>query len=111
MKTLAVLVFIGGVGGVAVFLATKPTVADGRVMEADLLANFQKNGVTKMACDRDIPIGKDGAVFRCTATLEDGATQTLEYTLHRAGNYTAKLIGSTDATHSRIPTSGDPWGN
>ena len=111
MKTLAVLVFIGGVGALAIFLATKSTVADGRVIEADLLESFRKNGVTKMACDRAIPIGKAGATFHCTATLDDGATQTYEYTLHRAGNYSAKLLGSTDATRNRIPTSGDPWGN
>jgi hypothetical protein len=111
VKTLAVLVFIAGTAALAVFLARKPTIADGRVIEADLLANFKKNGVTKMACDSEIPIGKTGAVFRCVATLEDGATQTVEYTLHRAGDYTAKLLGATGATRARIPTSGDPWAN
>jgi hypothetical protein len=105
------LLFIAGVVAVAVFLARRPTVADGRVMEVDLLGQLRKNGVTGIACDRTIPIGRSGAVFTCLATLEDGATQTVEYTMDRAGGLSASLKASTGATRNRIPAHGDPWGN
>ncbi|HEX4416280.1 MAG TPA: hypothetical protein VH165_00200 [Kofleriaceae bacterium] len=123
MRTLAVLLFIAAVAGVAIHLAQRPTIADGRVMEADLLVQLRKNGVHGLRCDREIPIGKRGAVFTCLATLDNGGTQTIEYTMDRAGQLTAKLLALTGATHAptrepthapardRIPTSGDPWGN
>jgi hypothetical protein len=111
MRTLAVLGFIAAVAAIAVFLARRPTVADGRVMEADLLVQLRKNGVTGLACDREIPIGRHGAVFTCIATLDTGATQTIEYTMNRVGGLAASLKDSTGATHNRIPASGDPWGN
>lgn len=118
MKTLAVLLFIAGVAALAIHLVQRTTVADGRVMEADLLAQLREHGVTGMSCDREIPIGKQGAVFTCVATLESGATQTVEYRMDRAGALTAALKAETapgepappgrrDA--ERIPASGDPW--
>lgn len=111
MRTLALLVFIAGVAALAIFLARQPTVADGRVMEVDLLAQLRKNGVTGMSCDRAIPIGHSGAVFSCLATLDNGATQTVEYTMDRAGGLSANLKKSTGATRDRIPAHGDPWAN
>jgi hypothetical protein len=111
MRTLAVLLFVAGTAAVAIALARQPTVADGRVMEADLLEQLRKVGVTGMACDRDIPIGRSGAVFTCRATLDSGVTQTVEYTMDRAGGLSANLKSSTDGTHNQIPASGDPWAN
>ena len=66
---------------------------------------------TGMACDPQIPIGRIGAVFACFATLDDGATQTVEYTMDRAGSLSARLISSTETTRRRIPASTDPWDN
>jgi hypothetical protein len=111
MRTLALLVFIGGVAAIAILLARQPTVADGRVMEADLLEQLRKHGVTGMACDHKIPIGRGGAVFTCLATLDSGATQTVEYTMDRAGGLSASVKSSTGAAHDRIPAHGDPWAN
>src|SRR5690606_21431373 len=68
MRTLAALAFIAGVGGVASYLAQRPTIADGGVMAADLLAQLRARNITAVACDREIPIGPRGAVFQCTAT-------------------------------------------
>ncbi|MBC7973454.1 MAG: hypothetical protein H7138_00610 [Myxococcales bacterium] len=115
MRTLAVLLFIVGAALVAVLLARTPTVADGRVMAADLLEQLRVHGVAEMECDREIPIGLTGAVFTCVATLANGATQTAEYTMDRTGNLSAQLKGETDATPDatprRIRPSGDPWAN
>lgn len=112
MKSLAVVLFIAGVGALAIYLARRPTVADGRVMEVDLLAQLREHGVTGMSCDKQIPIGKRGAVFTCVATLQTGATQTVEYRMDRAGSLAAELKAETGPSEGRrIPLSSDPWGN
>jgi hypothetical protein len=111
VRTFAALVFIAGVATLAIFLAQRPTVADGRVIEADLLAQLRDHGVVGLACDPRIPIGKRGAVFACTATLDDGAVQHVEYTMDRAGGLTARVTSSMGATQRRIPSSSDPWDN
>jgi hypothetical protein len=67
--------------------------------------------VIGMSCDRRIPIGRSGAVFTCVATLDSGATQTIEYTMDRAGELRASLKSATDGPRNRIPTRGDPWAN
>lgn len=117
---LAVLVFIAGAAGLAVLLFRSPTVADGRVIEADLLEELRKVGVASMSCDRHIPVGIEGAKFRCVATLKDGGTQTADFVMHRGGNYTWSLVSQTGPDRPpvpdrpakpRIPPSGDPWAN
>jgi hypothetical protein len=117
MRTLAVLLFIAGAAAAAVQLGRMRTIADGRVVGADLLDLLRARGVAAMSCDRDIPIGVDGAAFICVATLGNGATQTAAYQMDRAGNFRWKLLHTTDATDAtdaprrRIPPSGDPWAN
>ena len=105
------VVFIAGAAALAVVLFCRPTIADGRVIEADLLADLRKAGVVSMSCDREIPIGVAGAQFTCVATLGDGATQTAEFVMHRAGNYTWTMTGQSGPGRARIPPSGDPWAN
>lgn len=107
---LAVLAFIAGAAALAVQLMRTPTVADGRVIEADLLEQLKKLGVATMSCDRQIPIGVAGATFTCVATLTSGATQTADFVMNRSGNYTWKLVGETPAA-TRIRASDDPWAN
>jgi hypothetical protein len=106
VKTLAALLFIAAVAAVAIHLARRPTIADGRVMETDLLAQLRPQGVTGMQCDRWIPIRRDGARFTCVATLDDGSRQTLRYTMDRAG----QLAANGEAEHKRTPPK-DPWAN
>jgi hypothetical protein len=111
MRMLAVLLFIAAAAIAAVQLGRTRTVADGRVIEADLLELLRVRGVAAMSCDRDIPIGIDGAAFTCVATLDSGATETSAYEMDRAGNFRWKPIRATGATERRIPPSGDPWAN
>ena|SRR5262249_12847423 len=111
MRTLAALLFIAGTAGVAIALARTPTVADGRVIAADLLEEVRKDGVVGMDCDAAIPIGALGASFECIATLGDGATQLVEYTLKPDGQRAWKPQPPTHAPRPRKPASGDPWGN
>ncbi|HEX3764403.1 MAG TPA: hypothetical protein VHW23_37165 [Kofleriaceae bacterium] len=108
MRTLAALVFIAGMAAVAVSLARRPTVADGRVIAATLLEDVRKDGVIAMECDRAIPIGVRGAAFTCVASLADGASQVVEYTLKPEGEYEAKPQPPTRAPRPRIRTSEDP---
>jgi hypothetical protein len=111
MRTLAMAAFIAGIAAIAIWLLRRPTVADGRVMELDLLAQLRQYGVVGMACDPRIPLDHRGAVFTCTATLDDGATQRIQYTMDRTGALTAELKSATSARQRRIPASADPWAN
>jgi|GEM_PF-3097414 len=111
MRTLAVLLVIAAAAAAAVQLGRTRTIADGRVIEADLLGLLRTRGVAGMSCDRDIPIGVDGARFTCVATLAAGGTETAEFQMDRAGNFRWKSIGATGAPERRIPPSGDPWAN
>jgi len=121
MRTLGVLLFIAGAAALAIFLARKPTIATGEVMEAEFLALFRPQGVTGMVCDRAIRIGRQGAAFACTATLKDGATQLLDCAMDRDGKLTANPAArprpatsppsAADPPHEGIRASGDPWGN
>jgi hypothetical protein len=126
MRTLAVLVFIAGVAGVAVRLARTRTVADGRVMEAEFLSLFRPKGVIGMVCDREIPVGRDGALFACTAVLTDGTEQLLDCAMSRDGKLTASAAGGPrsaarprpaaapkpeDPGDDGIRISRDPWAN
>lgn len=112
MRTLAALAFIAGVAAVAVGLARTPTVADGRVIAADRLAEVRAQGVeaSSMECDREIPIGVRGAAFTCIATLADGATQVVDYTLTPDGQYEPRPQPPTRGRRPRLrkPAPGDP---
>ena len=113
------LVFIASAAAVAILLARKPTIADGRVMEAEFLGLLRPQGVTGVVCDREIPIGRQGAVFACTATLKNGATQLLDCAMNREGKLTANPAAApsrspapaADPGHDGIPTADDPWSN
>ena len=110
MTTLGVLAFIAGVAAVAVGLARTPTVADGRVLAADLREEVRKDGVTEMECDPVIPIGVRGATFTCIATLQDGATQVVDWALKPDGQPEAKPQPPTRGPRPRLrkPAPGDP---
>jgi hypothetical protein len=105
---LAALAFIAGVAAVAVGLMRMPTVADGRMIAAELLEDARKDGVIAMECDRAIPIGVRGAAFTCLATLAAGATQVVDYTLKPDGQYEAKPHPVTQEPGARKPAPADP---
>jgi hypothetical protein len=109
VRTFAALVFIGGVAAIAILLARRPTIADGRVMEAEILPAFQGQGVVGLVCDREIPVGRQGARFGCTARLGRGETQQLACALDREGRFTCNP--ASGVTREGITTSRDPWGN
>jgi hypothetical protein len=109
MRAAASIVFIAGSAVIAIALARTPTVAKGSVMEAELLELIRPQGVIGVACDPRIPIGRDGAAFRCTATLADRRTQLLDCQLDR--NSTLRWNPVSAPTPAAIPASGDPWSN
>jgi len=111
VRSLAAVGFIGAVAVLGVGLARRPTIADGEVMAADLLAQLRPHGVTAMACDPRIPIDRRGAVFRCSATLEGGEIQRIEYTMDRTGQLTSRLAPATGGQRRQIPAPADPWAN
>jgi hypothetical protein len=111
MGTPGALLFIAGTAALAIALARTPTVADGRVVAADRLEEARRDHAIGMDCDAQIPIGRAGATCTCIATLADGATQLVEYTLRPDGQWMGKPQPPTHAPQLRKPASGDPWGN
>jgi hypothetical protein len=111
VRRLAAVGFIAAIGALAIWLARRPTIADGRVMAADLLAQLRSHGVTRMTCDPQIPIDRQGAVFRCAVTVADGEVQHIEYTMDRTGELTARQASGGSAQHRQIPAPADPWAN
>ena len=99
MSTLATLAFIGAAAGAGGYLAMRPTVADGRVIAADLMAGSKDGKLTEVICDREIPLGPRGAEFACTVSAGDGSTAKLQMSLSRSGQYTmVKILDSTPPT-------------
>ncbi len=111
MRTLATVLFIAAIGGTAIYVAQRPTFASGTAMAAQLLEGAKGKGVTHIECDDRIPIGHDGAVFRCHVEADDGSTALLEYTMDRAGMLKATVVKSTGPTGHQIHerTTHDPW--
>lgn len=114
MRTLAVWLFIAAVAAVAVWLARMPTVADGKAIAADRLEEFRKDGVTAMDCDEQIPVGRNGAAFTCTAALRDGASQIVDFVLKPDGSVVPKPQPPTRTPPTHRPAPGaeapDPAG-
>ena len=99
MSTLATLAFIGAAGAAAGYLAMRPTVADGRVIAADLKASSKEIQLTDVTCDREVPIGPRGADFQCSLKATDGSTAKVQMNLSRSGQYTmVKILDSTPPT-------------
>lgn len=115
VKSLVILAFIGGVGAGAGMLATRKTVIDGKVMEADLLGQLEAKGITSVECDPEIPIDVAGATFKCKIGANDGSTAVIGFTMDRAAKYTTRVLEETSgrerAPIERVPPSGDPWNN
>ncbi len=104
----AAVVFIAGVAAVAILLARTPTVASGRVMEAELLAQTRDQGVVGMQCDPVIPIGRRGAQFGCVAVLGGGGMQQLACVLDRDARLTWKPVSGV--VRNGIVAPEDPQG-
>jgi hypothetical protein len=105
VRTFAALVFIAGCAAAAIWLARMPTVADGRVLEAEILPAFRGQGVTGLACERSIPVGRDGARFGCMASLGGGGRQRLACTLERDGRF---ACAPASGVMRDEPATGDP---
>jgi hypothetical protein len=110
MGSVLAVLFIGGVAAVGILVGTRPTVADGKVIADTIVKSSKKHELT-VACDDRIPIGVDGARFRCSIAADDGSTARIEYTMNRAGAYSADVLSSTGPTHEtprRVLDDADP---
>ena len=99
MSTLATLAFIGVAAAGGTYMAMRPTVADGRVIAADLMANSKDGKLTEVECQREVPLGPRGAEFTCDVKGSDGSTAKVQMNLSRSGQYTmVKILDSTPPT-------------
>jgi hypothetical protein len=111
VRSLAAIAFIAAAAAAGILVALRPTVMDGRVIAGNMMEQVAKKGVNAVDCDREIPIGKAGAVFQCTLSGTDGSSARFEYTMDRAGQLSAKLLDASGPARPPRNTGpdGDPW--
>jgi len=99
VKRVVTVGFIGAVAVAGIVVGTRSTVADGRVMAAEMLEQVRKTDrrVERIECDREIPIGTHGAKFRCRYFGDDGSTALVELTMGRTGSLAPRVIEQTEA--------------
>lgn len=97
MRTALAVGFVVAMAGAAVYLARRPTVAKGEVFAARMLEALKARHIARVACDDDIPIARDGAVFRCEVAADTGEAGQIEITLDRAGSTNVKILDRTPA--------------
>jgi hypothetical protein len=83
MGTVLGALFIVFAAATGIFVGTRPTVMDGRWLSSKL--EQSADGVTFM-CQRDIPVGVDGAEFVCVQE-RDGARQSFRFRMNREGKF------------------------
>jgi hypothetical protein len=91
VRVLAIIGFIVVVASAAIYAALRPTVAHGDVLAADLL-KANSGVLSSLECDRDVPIGLDGASFWCDAVFIKGPPRRLHFSIARTG--AIKQIGT-----------------
>ena len=108
MKSLAVILFIATVAAVAAYCAQQRTVARGEALSASLLdANPMLKG---MVCDDRVPIGMDGATFKCKVTFKNGDVADYKFKMNREGDIVAVDHGPA-TSEPQIKKTSDPWGD
>jgi hypothetical protein len=108
MRTGLALLFVATVAGGAAYVAQRPTVADGKVLAADLLDAIRDQGITEVTCDDEAPVGWSGMEFRCHVAAKDGSTAVVRYTVDCAGSFKGKVEDGTRPTRPH-PAGVDPW--
>lgn len=107
MRSLAVFLFVAAIGGAAAFCATKKTVAKGDALAAELM---ETNGLIKsMDCDKEVPIGMDGAKFGCKVSFKNGDVADYKFKIDREGSIIATDHGETTSQPHKKKTD-DAWG-
>ena len=105
-RTLAVITFIGVAGAAALYFAQRRTVARGEVlakmvMDSNLIEAGP--GLQKLECDKEVPLSKSGAEFKCLAFMGNGLRVDYAFRLDRDGR-----LMRIDGRSSGIPRSDVP---
>jgi hypothetical protein len=109
VKSLAVIGFIALVAAVALFCAKQRTVARGEALAASLLeTNKMLKGIV---CDDHVPIGMDGATFKCKVEWKNGNIEDYKFKMNRDASITPIDHGPTNPSEPKIKKTSDPWGD
>jgi hypothetical protein len=95
-KTAASVSFIATVAVIGLYVGTRETVIDGRVLEADLLPRLQAAPrharLASLRCDDRVPVTSSGATFQCLLVREDGVTILARFTMGRDGALEERIV-------------------
>jgi hypothetical protein len=95
MRSALGVAFVAAMAAAAVYLAMRPTVADGKQYGARMQVELAAKGITSVVCDDEIPIVHDGAVFRCEVVANNGESGQVEISLDRVGGAATKIVSQT----------------
>jgi hypothetical protein len=84
MGTFLGLCFILAAAAAGVFVGTRPTVMDGGWIAGKLTETLQEEG-TAIECEREIPVGVNGAEFSCVHSRLGAQQQQVWYRMARDG--------------------------
>ena len=101
------LAFIAAAAAAAIVCARTPTIAAGRVVAADILAQKKAFGWKTLDCE-SFEI-KPQATFECRLELNDGDKARLGMTLTPQGSFLINPIEVTHPEHSHVTPKADPW--
>lgn len=90
VRSFGALLFIGCVAAIAIWVATRPTVIRGDVLESTLLPRLRKNGIEGIECEPKIPFTAVGATFSCVLFARDGSRARRHYTMSRSGQIASR---------------------
>lgn len=85
MGTVLAVLFIAAAAAIGIGVGLRPTVIDGRVIEAEITRQLGADAGA-VACDREIRLGARGARFACTVSAGDWS-ERVEYEMTRDGAY------------------------
>ncbi|HSK02452.1 MAG TPA: hypothetical protein VK932_14465 [Kofleriaceae bacterium] len=94
MGTLLGVLFIAGAAAAGVFVGTRSTVMDGRMIADKLGEALEGQGIT-VWCDRRIRVGVQGAEFACVFADSEGRRKVW-YRMSRDGSLEQTRVGEVE---------------
>jgi hypothetical protein len=105
VRSLGVVLFIAFVASIALFCVRHTTMADGARLGVAIAHSNEH--IRTVRCDKDIPVGMNGATFECRIYMRNGADAAYKFHMDRAG----KIYQLTDEAKRTVKKTADPWGD
>lgn len=107
-QTVAIAFIVAATGG-GLYLAARPTIASSAGLEQVLMdSKAYGSGYKAYHCEDHVPIGVEGARYKCDVTPDDGDVQHLSCAIYRTGTFLCKPDDGTDPPARLDAEESDP---